>query len=247
MIMPNHKINDVSELFPGWMMLSYNKKAEASSHLDANPASLAFNEEVRDYWSAKTGDKGEWISVDLGSISTINAVQINFAENETQLYGREGILAQQYLIEYSNDKKAWKKLIDRTSNTEDLTHQYHVMKNPVKARYLKVTNYRVPGGTFAISGFRVFGTGNSKKPTKVSSFDMLRDNADPRNVKLSWKKQTGAIGYNIRFGTAKDKLYRNYQVYGDTNLTIRSLNRDQKYWFAIDAFGENGVTRGNTQ
>lgn len=76
---------------------------------------------------------------------------------------------------------------------------------------------------------------------------MLRDNAGPRNVKLSWKKQTGAIGYNIRFGTAKDKLYRNYQVYCDTNLTIRSLNRDQKYWFAIDAFGENGVTRGNTQ
>ncbi len=247
MVMPDHKIKDVSELFPGWMMLSYNKKPEASSHLDANPPSLAFNEEVRDYWSAKTGHKGEWLSVDLGSISTVNAVQLNFAENNTELFGRDKILAQQYLLEYSNDNKSWKKLVDKTTNTEDLTHQYQVMKTPVKARYLKVTNYRVPGGTFAISGFRVFGAGKSKKPTKVSSFDMLRNEADMRNVKLSWKKQADAIGYNIRFGTAKDKLYRNYQVYSDTIVTIRSLEKYQKYWFAIDAFGENGVTRGNIQ
>ena len=246
MVMPDHKIKDVKELFPGWMMLSYNKKAEASSHLDANPPALAFNEEVRNYWSAKTGDKGEWLSVDLGSISTVNAVQLNFAENNTKLFGRDGILAQQYLLEYSNDNKSWEKLVDKTNNSEDLTHQYHAFKNPVKARYFKVTNYRVPGGTFAISGFRVFGTGNSKKPSKVVSFDLLRDAADPRNVKLTWKKQTGAIGYNIRFGIAKDKLYRSYQVYGDTELTIRSLERDQKYWFAIDSFGENGITKGDT-
>jgi len=36
-------------------------------------------------------------------------------------------------------------------------------------------------------------------------------------------------------------------VYGDTTVTIRSLNKDQKYWYAIDSFGENGVTRGDAQ
>jgi xylan 1,4-beta-xylosidase len=247
MVMPDHKINDVSELFPGWMMLSYKKSAEASSSLEANPPTLAFNEEVRDYWSAKTGDKGEWLSVDLGTVSTVKAIQLNFAENNMQLFGREGILAQQYLLEYSTDKKNWKKLVDKTTNQEDLTHQYHVFKIPVKARYFKVTNYRVPGGTFAISGFRVFGTGTGKKPAKVNLFEAIRDVSDPRNVTLSWAKQPNAIGYNIRFGVQKKKLNRIYQVYGDTELTIRSLNKDQKYWFAIDAFGENGVTRGNMQ
>ena len=68
---------------------------------------------------------------------------------------------------------------------------------------------------------------------------------DTRNVNITWKKQQGAIGYNIRFGTEKDKLYRSYQVYGGNELTIRSLDKDREYWFAIDAFGENGVTRGN--
>ena len=247
MVMPDHKIKDVSELFPGWMLLSYKKAAEASSSLDNHPTSFAFDEEIRDYWSAKTGDKGEWLSVDLGEMAIIKAVQLNFAENNTQLFGRDSILAQQYLLEYSADNKNWKTLVDKTTNTEDLTHQYHEIKTPVKARYLKVTNYRVPGGTFAISGFRVFGTGTGKKPAKVTSFEVVRDANDPRNVTLTWKKQANAIGYNIRFGIEKDKLNRVYQVYDDTKVTIRSLNKDQKYWFAIDAFGENGVTRGNVQ
>lgn len=245
LIMPNHKIKDVSDLYPGWMMLSYKKSAEASSSLDANPPALAVNEEIRDYWSAKTGDKGEWLSIDLGEVATVKAVQINFAENNTQLFGREGILAQQYLLEYSIDNKSWKTLADKTKNEEDLTHQYHTFKIPIKARYLKVTNYRVPGGTFAISGFRVFGSGTSAKPAKVTALTVNRDINDPRNVSLNWKKAANATGYNIRFGVSKDKLNRVYQLYGDTALTIRSLNKDQQYWFAIDAFGENGVTRGD--
>ena len=244
MIMPDHKYNDVSELFPGWMMISYNKKGEASSSLDSNPTSFAFNENIRNYWSAKTGNKGEWLSVDLGSISTVKAVQLNFGENNPQVFGRKDVLAQQYLLQYSTDKKTWKTLVDKTTNTEDLTHQYHVMKTPLKVRYLKVINYRVPSGTFAISGFRVFGSGTSSKPTKVNSLNMLRDEIDSRNIKLQWRKQKNAIGYNIRFGTQPDKLYRSYQVYNDTTLTIRSLDKYQQYWFAVDAFGENGVTQG---
>jgi xylan 1,4-beta-xylosidase len=247
MVMPDHKIKDISELYPGWMMLSYNKKAAASSSLDANPPSLAFNEEIRDYWSAKTGDKGEWLSVDLGAVSTVNAVQLNFAENNTQLFGREGVKAQQYLLAFSNDNKNWKTLVDNTQNEQDLTHQYHVFKAPIRARYFKVTNYRVPGGTFALSGFRVFGTGNNKKPSKVTSFQAVRDAADPCIVTLNWIKQPNATGYNIRFGVDKNNLNRVYQVYDTNTLTIRSLNKDQKYWFAIDSFNENAVSKGNTQ
>ena len=245
--MPDHKIKEISELYPGWMMLSFNKKAEASSSMQYHPASLAVNEEIRDYWSAETGNKGEWLTIDLGAVSKINAVQINFAENNTQLFGREGILAQQYLLEYSTNKKTWVKLIDKTANEDDLTHQYHAFKTPVKARYLRVTNYRVPSGTFAISGLRVFGISYGHKPRQVKSFVVVRDKDDPRNVKLSWKKEQNAIGYNIRFGIQKDQLNRVYQVYSDTSIIIHSLNKDQRYAYAIDAFSENGVTKGKTQ
>ena len=96
-------------------------------------------------------------------------------------------------------------------------------------------------------GFRVFGLGTGKKPTKVNSVEITRDTNDARNVRLSWKKQPNAIGYLVRFGTEKDKLYRSYQVYSDNQIIIRSLDKDRKYWFAVDAFGESGVTRGDVQ
>jgi xylan 1,4-beta-xylosidase len=247
MIMPDHKINNIGELYPGWMLLSYLKPAKASSSLDEHPAALAVDENIRGYWSAKTGDKGEWLHVDLGENSMVKAVQLNFAENNTRLHGRDGILAQQYLLQYSKDKKVWKTAADETANQQDLTHQYHAFKTAISARYWRVTNYRVPDGTFAISGFRVFGTGVGEKPRGVEVFDVLRDAGDPRDVTLIWKKQANALGYNIRFGIDKDNLNRVYQVYGDTTVTIRSLNKTDKYWFAIDAFGENGVTSGNTR
>jgi len=241
---PNHKYDDVSELFPGWMLLSYHKTAETSSSITTYPVTNAFDENIRTYWSAQTGNKGEWISVDLDTLCTIHAVQVNFAENNTQLFGRNN-QSQQYLVEYSTDKQTWYVLIDKTSNQEDLTHQFTALNAPVNARYVKVTNYRVPGGTFAISDLRVFGTGSIRKPVKVSSIKLIRTTIDPRIIRLSWGKQANATGYRIRFGTQPDKLYRSYQVLSDTSVIIRSLNKYQSYCFEIDAFDENGIITGN--
>jgi xylan 1,4-beta-xylosidase len=63
-------------------------------------------------------------------------------------------------------------------------------------------------------------------------------------VKLNWTPAPDAIGYNIRYGSAKDKLYHPYQVLGTNSVTIGSLNSLQKYYFTVDAFNENGVTKG---
>ena len=63
-------------------------------------------------------------------------------------------------------------------------------------------------------------------------------------VDLKWPKIPGAVGYNIRYGTSKNKLYQNYQVLGTASVTIRSLNALQKYYFTIDAFNENGIAKG---
>ena len=54
----------------------------------------------------------------------------------------------------------------------------------------------------------------------------------------------GAIGYNVRFGVAPEKLYSSYQVYGADKVKILTLNAGQKDYFAVDAFNENGVTPG---
>jgi len=240
---PDHKYTDVSELIPDWNLLSYHKTAEASSSISTYPVSFAFDENVRTFWSAMSGDKGEWLSVDLGTLCSVNAVQVNFAENNTQLLGRN-TRSEQYLIEYSSDKQTWNVLIDKTANKEDLTHQFSVLPVGMKARYIRITNYRAPGGTFAISDLRIFGKGANLTISGVSSVQLQRSVEDPRVVKLTWEKQMNATGYNVRFGTEPDKLYRSYEVYGDTSVTIRSLNKHQSCFFEVDAFDENRIVKG---
>lgn len=241
-ILPNFKYTDLGELNPGWSLLSYNKAAKSSSTLSSTAVAYAFDENFGTYWSAQSGKKGEWLSVDLESDCNINALQVNFAEDKSQFVENEGVSAHQYLIEYSVDKQNWKILIDKTANTEDRPHCYEALDIPVQARYVKITNYHVPYGTFAISGFRIFGTGTGPKPEKVNSFFAVRDFRDPGSIKLSWVKKGNAIGYNIRYGSQKEKLYHNYQVFSNAPVTIKIPDKSKPYWFEIDAFGENGVT-----
>ena len=240
---PTKKITSPDELLPKGMLLSYNKPVEVSSELADYPKRYAADEEIRTFWSAQTGNKGEWITMDLQKECTVNAIQINYAENGTKLLGRSPEIYYQYLLEYSSDNKTWKTLADKTQSKTDVPHDYLELKTPVKARYVRLTNYRIPDGTFALAGLRIFGNGGGKAPSVVDSISATRFAADRCVVKLSWKKSPGATGYNVRYGTAKDKLYHTYQVLGAESLTIGSLNSLQKYYFTIDAFNENGVVK----
>jgi hypothetical protein len=182
--------------------------------------------------------------MDLEAACTVNAIQINYAENDTKLFGRIPDIFYQYLLEYSSDNKTWKILADKTQNSADVPHDYVELSTPVKARYIRLTNYKVPDGKFALAGLRIFGNGGGKAPSAVGNLILKRNNADPCVVDIKWTKAPGATGYNIRYGTQKDKLYYTYQVFDVETLTIRSLKSLQKYYFTMDAFNENGITKG---
>jgi xylan 1,4-beta-xylosidase len=240
---PTKKINNPEELFPQWMLLSYNKPVEVSSELEGHPKIYATDEEIRTFWSARTCNKGEWICMDLQKECMVNAIQINYAENGTKLFGRNPEIYYQYLLEYSKDNKIWEILADKTKSKTDAPHDYIELASPVKARYIKLTNYHMPDGTFALAGLRIFGNGGGDTPTKVKSFRVFRDEADRCEVKLRWTNNQDAVGYNIWYGTQKGKLYHNYQIFGSDSVTIRSLNSYSRYYFTMDAFNENGITK----
>ena len=241
---PQKKIQSPDELFPQWMLLSYNKPITVSSEIAEHPKNLASDENIRTYWSAQTGNKGEFISIDLEKESTIKAIQINFAENKTNLYGRNPNIYYQYLVEYSNDNKTWTQLVDKTTNKTDFPHDYIQLEKSVHARYIRITNYYFPDGTFAISDIRISGNQQGKAPQIENIFTVTRSQTDKREVTISWNSNPNAVGYNIRYGTQANKLYLNYQVLQGNSITIRSLNRLKKYYFTIDVFNENGVTKG---
>ena len=81
--LPDKKVEDFHSMqFTGWMLLNYNKPVVVSSTLGAFAANNAVDENIRTYWSAATGNKGEWMQTDLGNISTVNAIQINYADQD---------------------------------------------------------------------------------------------------------------------------------------------------------------------
>jgi len=241
---PDRKMNSPEDYFPGWMLLSYKKPVEVSSEGEGHAKNFATDEDIRTFWSAKTGNKGEWIIMDLESECLLNAVQVNFAENETRIQGRSQDIYYQYLLEYSPDKNNWTTLVDKTTNRNDVPHDYIELSKPVKARFVRLTNYHVPDGTFALAGLRIFGTGSGEAPSNVKKVKAERMKDDRCVVKLSWTKIPGATGYNIRFGSSKDKLYHTYQVFDSSSLSIQSLHSNQAYFFTVDAFNENGIARG---
>ena len=97
-----------------------------------------------------------------------------------------------------------------------------------------------------VSGFRIFGKAEKASPEKTDFYVTVRDSTDRRKVILKWKATNDATGYAIRYGIAPEKLYHQYLVYDDTEITIRSLQSSQSYYFTIDSFNEGGITHNET-
>ena len=95
-----------------------------------------------------------------------------------------------------------------------------------------------------MSDIRIFGNGNGSAPKVPKNLKAVRDK-DERNAFITWNKVTDAVGYNILWGIKKDKLYQTYQVWADQKgeLELRALTVGQDYYFAIEAFNENGVSK----
>jgi hypothetical protein len=229
----------------GWMLLSRRKPVTVSSTLDGFPAENAVDEEVRTWWSAKTGGPDEWLQVDLGAPKRIEAVQINFADQDSQATGisHDGY---QYKLEVSGDGHAWRTVVDHSHGGRDAPHDYEVLPKPEQARFVRIRNVRAPdGGKFSLSDLRVFGLGGGAKPAKVAAPKAERDTTDRRKARISWAPAKGAEFYVVRLGIRPDLLTQNYQVYdGQTSLLAASLNVGVKYCVAVDAVNENGITRG---
>ena len=228
--------------FTGWMLLNYNKPVTVSSTLGNHPANNAVDEDIKTYWSAATADKGEWIQTDLGSVSTVNAVQINYADQDAEFLGKQTNIFHQYKMYFSVDGKTWNTLIDKSNNKTDIPHEYVELEKPVSARFIKLENIHMPTGKFAISGLRVFGNGNAVKPNTVKSFMVLRTEKDKRSAWIRWAPSDDAYAYNIYYGTALDKLYSCIMVHNANEYWFAGMDKNMPYYFSIEAINENGLS-----
>jgi xylan 1,4-beta-xylosidase len=242
--LPSEKKDHLYGNFTGWMLLNYNTSVQVSSTYGSYEPNFAVDESIRTYWSAASGKAGEWIQTDLGSISTVRAIQINYADQDvdSSFLGKIKGIYHQYKLWQSADGKNWKILVDKSQNKTDIPHDYVELKQAIDTRYIKLENIHMPTGKFAISGIRVFGNGHGAKPDTVKSFIVLRSENDKRNAVIKWYAVNNAYAYNIFYGIAPDKLYNCIMVHGDNQYYFKAMDKDRAYYFCIEAINENGIS-----
>jgi len=261
--LPGIKKNPVENNFTKWMLLSAKKRVEVSSTLDGFPPANAVDENMMTHWAAKTGNAGEYLTVDLGKECEIDALQVNFDQQFDPTNtpagrgagpggfggfggfggrGRGGAPGENaryhsYTVQVSSDNKTFTTIIDRSNNAQDRKHDYTELAQPARARYVKIANvFTENGGMFALKDVRIFGNPKEAKFTEVKDVLVARDLDDPRDATITWQPLKNADGYVVRYGVKPGKLYNSYMVYDAHTITIHSLNRDQKYYFKVEAF-----------
>jgi len=240
---------------PEWMLLSYGKSVTASS---GEGMQNVTDEDIRTWWSAAENKAGEWITLDLGDICSVHAVQINFADEiwmeklpeGVTLEGPEGKLCwldmasryTRWILEGSADGKDFFVIEDKSKADTDLPHDLIVRENGLMIRYIRLTVCELPyEQTARISGLRVFGKKDGQLPAETQSITAQR--TGDLDMIVSWQEDE-AVGHNILWGYAPDKLYHSYMVYAESSKKIGALMKGEPVYVRVDAFNETGITEG---
>jgi xylan 1,4-beta-xylosidase len=241
--LPTRPSGSSQELFTGWMLLSYRKPTTASSALDSFPARLVTDENPRTFWVAGQNRPGEWLSIDLGRAYDVKAIQVNYADYKSGLYGTDSTVVTQFRLQSSVDGRQWETIADLSRETRDRPNAYIELETLVRARFLKYEHLHVGAATLAISDIRVFGNGAGARPATPAGLTARRGR-DERDAVITWRPVPGVVGYNVRWGISPAKLRQTYQRFADqgTTLDLRALTVGQAYWVVIESFDENGVS-----
>ena len=241
--LPTRANQSSEELFTGWMLLSYRKSVTASSTRDSFPAGNVADENPRTFWVAKQNQPGEWLTLDLGRVFDLKAIQVNYADYKSSLYGTDSTVFTQFRLKTSVDGREWRTVADLSRERRDRPNAYIELPAPTRGRVVRYEHIHVSAANLAISDIRVFGTGAGRRPASPAGLTAERD-SDQRNATITWPAVPGAVGYNVRWGISPSKLYQTYQRFADqgTRLELRALSVGQAYWVAIESFDENGVS-----
>ena len=236
---------------PEWYLLSYQKAMTASSSEEGREPSFATDENIQTWWRAAGNQPGEWISMDLGEVKDVRAVQINFADDKIdaplpgERQGERYIDPSQHktrwLLEASADGTNYFVLEDKSNAETNLPHDFVVKEEGVQIRYLKLTVFEVPySQNPCVSGLRVFGLGNGEKPTEPQ---YQAERVGTMDMRITIEPQADAVGYNVLWGFAPDKLYHSCMTF-TAEQNIGALVEGETVYVRVDAFNENGIIEG---
>src|SRR6185369_15422417 len=187
------------------------------------------------------------LTVDLGAAKTVRAVQVNYADYKSGRFDHAPDIYTEFELQQSLDGKSWQPLAKPDGPRRDRPNAYVELPQPVRTRFVRWVNGHVGAANLAVSDIRVFGNADGRAPSMPEAVVGQR-HQDQRDATIRWAKVSGAVGYNIRFGTRADRLTQTYQLWADElgaspTKDLRSLNVGVRYWVAVEAFNESGVSK----
>jgi len=246
---PTTKFDDPDDLFTGWMLLSYRKPVAASSTRAGFGTGAVTDEDPRTFWVAASNTPGQTLTLDLGALKTVRAVQVNFADYKSGRFADAPDIYTEFELQQSLDGRNWAPLARTEPPRRDRPNAYFELPQPVRTRYIRYVHGHVGAANLAVSDLRVFGNAKGPPPATPSVLNASRY-SDQRDATIRWTKVPGAVGYNIRFGIRPDRLTLTHQLWadelGDGPMLVkelRSLNVGVPYYVAIEAFNESGVSK----
>lgn len=250
-----HAVEDAPFKAPRWMLLSYQKPCTVSS--SPEDAKNITDENIRTLW--QSAEQQGTVILDLEKVCTVHAVQLNFGDNfgsvslpargeeEMKAHGRyidDEKFPLRWYLEYSEDGAQWQMWEDHRSAEDDRAHPLLVNEEGISLRYLRLTVTEMPYSQNAcLAGIRVFGVCGCPAPAPASNVRLSLEE-DGEGFFAEW--QGSAMGYNVLWGHTPEKLYHCYQVLGSSKANVRALVKGRPCYVRIDAFGEGGVTEGET-
>ena len=227
----------------GWADLGRGKHIQASSETPQHPAAHAADNSIKTWWSAATGQPGEWLCIDLGRTCRIEAVQPNFADEDFGMFrADEPKTPYRYTVEASTEGVSWHTVIDRSDATDTRPHPLLVLPRSARCRFVRLVNQAPLCGRFSAFDLRIFGHVPGAKPSPVRGIHARRG-SDSRRISLTWQSVAGATGYVVRWGIDPGQLHSACQT-SRNQLELGVFTAGQPYYFRVDALNENGSAEG---
>jgi len=258
----NTKTEKHKNRFTGWMLLSYNKLVETNAPLSTikprifernekgyepdkeesvYDISKVTDENIRTFWVSEINNDSIYVTVDLERQMDVKAVQINFHDVNSDIFGKPDDLKHQFIIETSLDGENWTIAADYSKNEKDQPHAYVEFEKGALARYVRYNHVFCTSPNLSISELRVFGHGLNEKPQHPQNFKVKRKK-DRRDALVQWDEVKGAQGYVLYWGIKADRLNNSVLMYSENSYELKALINDQKYYYVVEAFNENGIS-----
>ena len=154
--------------------LALNKSVDVSSTSakdTGNVKELAVDGNRGTRWSSARDSDNEWIVVDLGKYSQIDALSIKW----------EGACSDNYTIEVSSDNKTWEEVKENLKTDSSLLDEYN-LKTSAYGRYVKIHSTKSRNKQYGISIYEIDIYGKHTKEDIALKKDVIASSTQDSNV-----------------------------------------------------------------